>query len=50
MLRSPAWLRAVHAAFPSTIGGGNLAGLGVVALLGAYSIDGRLYVDPRRGV
>ncbi|HJU36709.1 MAG TPA: hypothetical protein VJ716_04745 [Gaiellaceae bacterium] len=28
---------------------GILAGLGLGALLRAYSIDGRLYVDPRRG-
>jgi hypothetical protein len=63
---APAWLHAVHAAFPSTVGvsvlaavmlafnptltallAGILAGLGVAALLWAYSIDGRLYVDPR---
>jgi hypothetical protein len=65
---APAWLHAVHAAFPSTIGvsvlaaatlafnqaltallAGILAGLGLAALLAAYSIDRRLYVDPRRG-
>jgi hypothetical protein len=28
---------------------GNLAGLGLAALLAAYTIDGRLYVEPRRG-
>jgi len=28
---------------------GVLAGLGLAALLAAYSIDGSLYVDPRRG-
>lgn len=65
---APAWLHAVHAAFPSTVGvsvlaaatlafnqtltallAGILAGLGLAALLYAYRIDGRLYVDPRRG-
>ena len=29
--------------------GGVLAGLGIAAQLAAYSIDGGLYVDPRRG-
>ena len=29
--------------------GGVLAGLGLAAALSAYSIDRRLYVDPRRG-
>ena len=29
---------------------GVLAGLGLAALLRGYSIDGRLYVDPRHGV
>jgi hypothetical protein len=65
---APAWLHAVHAAFPSTVGvsvlaavtlafnpaltallAGILAGLGVAALLYAYGVDGRLYLDPRGG-
>jgi hypothetical protein len=65
---APAWLHAVHAAFPSTVGvsvlaaitlafnptltallAGVLAGLGLAALLATYSVDGRLYVDPRTG-
>jgi hypothetical protein len=48
VLMGPAWLHAVHAAFPLLAG--ILAGLGLVALLGAYSIDGRLYVGSSRGV
>jgi hypothetical protein len=66
---APAWLHAVHAAFPSTVGvavlaavtlafnptltallAGILAGLGVAALLWTYSIDRRLYVEPRTGI
>lgn len=65
---APAWLHAVHAAIPSTIGvsvlaaltllfqpgltallAGLLAGMGVVALVALYGIDGRLYLDPRTG-
>lgn len=64
---APAWLHALHAALPSTIGvsilaavtlpfnqtlaallAGILAGLGLAALLRAFSIDDRLYVEPRR--
>jgi hypothetical protein len=63
---APAWLHALHAALPSTVGvsvlaaatlafkptltallAGVLAGLGFAALLVAYGIDGRLYLDPR---
>src|SRR5690348_10576174 len=65
---APAWLHAVHAAMPSTVGvsvlaavtlafeptltgllAGILTGLGLVALLGAYGSDARLYLDPRTG-
>ena len=64
---APAWLHALHAALPSTVGvsvlaaitlafnqtlaallAGILAGLGLAALLRAFSIDDRLYVEPRR--
>jgi hypothetical protein len=63
---APAWLHAVHASLPSTVGvsilaaialvfeltltallAGVLAGLGVAALVAAYGIDSRLYLDPR---
>jgi hypothetical protein len=63
---APAWLHAVHAALPSTVGvsslaavalafkptlaallAGILAGLGLAALLVAYGVDSRLYLDPR---
>jgi hypothetical protein len=63
---APAWLHAVHASLPSTVGvtvlagitlafqptltallAGVLAGMGLAALLVAYGIDGRLYLDPR---
>lgn len=43
-------LAAVTLAFNPTLTallGGILAGLGLAALLSAYSSDGRLYVDPR---
>ena len=46
-------LAAVILVFDQTLTallGGVLAGLGIAALLAAYSIDGQLYVDPRRGV
>ena len=65
---APAWMHAVHAALPSTVGvsvlaglalafrpaltallAGILAGLGVAALLIAYGIDGRLYLERRTG-
>jgi hypothetical protein len=65
---APAWLHALHAALPSTVGvsvlaaitlafrptltallAGVLTGLGLAALLLAYGIDARLYVDPRKG-
>jgi hypothetical protein len=45
-------LAAATLAFNQTLTallGGVLAGLGVAALLAAYSISPRLYVDPRRG-
>ena len=63
---APAWLHAVHASLPSTVGvsilaavalavqptltallAGVLAGLGIAALVAAYGIDSRLYLDPR---
>lgn len=63
---APAWLHAVHASFPSTVGvsilaavalavqptltallAGVLAGLGIAALVAAYGIDPRLYLEPR---
>jgi hypothetical protein len=66
---APAWLHAVHASLPSTVGvtalaaitlafnptltallAGILTGLGLVAALRAYGTDGRLYVEPRRGL
>jgi len=65
---APAWLHALHAALPSTVGvavlaavtlpfqptltallAGILAGLGLMAALGAYASDGRLYVNPHGG-
>ena len=45
-------LAAVTLAFNPTLTallGGILAGLGVAALLWTYTVDGRLYVDPRTG-
>jgi hypothetical protein len=45
-------LAAVTLAFNPTLTAllaGSLAGLGVAALLWTYSVDGRLYVDPRTG-
>lgn len=45
-------LAAVMLAFNSTLTAllaGILAGLGLAALLWTYSIDGRLYIDPRTG-
>lgn len=66
---APAWIHALHAALPSTVGvsilagialafqptlaallAGVLAGLGLAALLGAYGIDSRLYLDRRTRV
>jgi len=50
---APAWLHVVHAALPSTVGVSVLAAITLAfqptlaALLRAYGIDGRLYVDPR---
>jgi hypothetical protein len=45
-------LAAITLAFNPTLTAllaGILAGLGFVALLRGYGIDGRLYIDPRRG-